>query len=74
MRDEQDKRSEQDEDVEAHVVRSGRAPAEAADVQAHALKARGRGDEGPPPQETERDLGRPDADDDVEGHLARGRY
>jgi len=48
----------------------------AGDVEAHATRGRGRNDAGPPPEAIEREQAAPDADadDDVEGHAARGRY
>ena len=44
------------------------------DVEAHALRAGRRNEDGPPPDAIEREQpAAPDADDDVEGHAARGR-
>jgi len=70
MENDTDRRGTQD-DVEAHAYKSGREPAEAADVQAHATRGRGRNDEGPPPEAVEREQPVPDADDDVQGHAFR---
>jgi len=70
MQDDKDRRETSDE-VEGHAMKSGREPAEAADVQAHAVRPRGRNDDGPPPEGTEREQPVSDADDDVEGHAVR---
>jgi len=44
------------------------------DVEAHAIRNGRRNEDGPPPEAIEREQPASDADDDVEGHAARGRF
>lgn len=73
MTDETTPTNEQnDDDAEAHAARSGRAPAQPAEVESHATRGRGRHNEELPTgkQSTERETPENDGPD-VEAHATR---